>query len=828
MARLSFPLVLAAIAAAVPAQTTTLDDPASPIAVGFDHNGGRLTVTWKADGFRWKNPSVNSGDAISVVTVTQPDPRHLTAAITHATSGASLALAMELVPATGELRVTLSGSGAVVTNGVSYPYAFHPVGQGSAGFAVLPFDGGYVLPATQVSYTAKFNPLANRRMEWFGGVDSGNQRGWLGIAETNADFELRTATGTHEGSTVIGGVPRWIPSNGNPARAPNLLSYDRVLSFQFVPSGGYVALAKRFRSFAAAQGWVKTLAQKNAEDPQRKTDRLIGAPVIYLWGDGRDDAMLDDLYNAGLRKAVVQVSVNHLDQGAAFPNAAHANGSGWMNAARTKGFLPGFYDIYAGLRVGGSTPTYDGTRYLWPTAQAAAWAYYDAAGNPDVSTMGGISLYSISAQKQAEFAIGTRLPAHLVQFGIDAYFFDTTCAGPLREDYDTANGHFATRSIDRDNRLALLAAAYANPTRRLVTGTEQGRSWAVPVLHWGEGKFWLGESGNLAPSDSGAWNDVAYPGIMVDVVDPTLLATNKLGPLLSHGWQVPLWELVFHDCMVDTVHWSRPHNKFLYAWDHADRWALLRGQAPLLDLTRNGTQGSATRTPNTRTDVFQNLWSSRWSTMSSRYVQTFQTACAFHERVGYLEMIDHAWLVADRSVMASEFSNDDGVTGHGIAVHFGVFDGAHGVTGPPWSGVRRGQPLNLSAGSFATYSWGGSVDLGSGLAGSQGIPVHTASGSLVAGANTVLAVTGAPASAPLALVLGFTDPRLPLLGGTLVPATDIVVFGVADAQGRRSESFAWPAGLPGGSSYYTQFLVLDAGASQGVAFSNARRLTTAP
>jgi len=726
----------------------TLDDAASPISVAFDSNGGRLTVTQKDGPFTWKNTTTGGGDAVSIGVVTQPDATHLSAALTHTSSGAALTLSLELVPATGELRLTLSGANASIGgNGIKYPYAFHAVGQSNTGLAVLPFDSGYVLPESQTSYTSKFTPfLANRGMGWFGGTDRDEARGWIGIFESYADVELHTVTGVHEGASVIGGVPKWISSNGSATPTLPLLAYDRTTSFRFVSSGGYVALAKRFRAWAAAQGWVKTLAQKNAEDPERKTDRLIGAPVLYLWGDGRSTAMLSELDNAGLRKAVVQLSVNHLDEQRQFPNAADPDGDGWMLAARARGFLPGFYDIYAGLRVGGAVPFYDGTSYLWPTSQAAAWAYYDAAGNPDANTSGSTTMYSIAARKQAEFCAATRLPAHIAQFGVDAYFFDTTCAGPAREDYDTNNGHFATRSMDIQSRVALLDTAYSNGVKRLVTGTEQGRSWAVAVIHWGEGKFWLGETGNLSPSDSGAWNDTSYPQVMVDVVDPTALATNKLGPLLSHGWQAPLWELVFHDCMVTTTHWSRAHNKFLYAWDQADRWALLRGQAPLLNLTYQGAQGLASRTPNTLTDALGNTWSSRWSTMRARFEQTFATVCAWHEQVGYLELIDHAWLASDRSVQKSEFSADGGASGRGIVVNFGNYDGAFGVTGAAWSGTLRGIALTVPAADYRTYAWGPPVAYCTAGTSTHGcVPSITATGTPSASATSgfTLAVAGA-------------------------------------------------------------------------------------
>lgn len=689
----------------VQAASFTLDDAVSPVRVVYESTDGRLTVTQKSDGLVWKNPVSGGGDVMTGGAVTQSDATHLNAALTHS-SGAAMTVALELLPVTGDLVMTLSGSSVVLPEaGVRYPYAFHAVGQAGSGFAVLPFDSGYAVLESETAYASKLNRLSNRRMEWFGGTDSSNVRGWIGILESHPDMKLGAVTGTHDGVSVLGGVPMWLGSNGNPSRTPNLLSYDRVVRFRFLASGGYVALAKQFRDWAATQGWVKTLAEKNAEDPQHKTDQLIGAPVIYLWGDGRDGGLIDELHAAGLRKAVLQISVNQLDQNKNFPNTAHANGNGWMNAVKAKGFLPGFYDIYQGMKLGGSSPAFDGTVYLWPTAQANAWARIDSTGAALIQVQGPQTLYEMAMQRQVSFAAGTRMPAHLSQFGVDAYFFDTTCASSLEEDYDSVNGHFATRTMDLANRVALLDTAFANPTKRLITGTEQGRSWAVPVLHWGEGKFWLGEPGNLANGDSGAFNNSSYPEIMVDVVDPTALATNKLGPMLFHGWQVPLWDLVFHDCMVNTVHWSLPHNKFLYAWDQADRWALLRGQPALLDMTRSGAQGTASRVPNSLTDTFGTIWSTRWSTMSARFTQTFTTVCDWAEKVGYLEMTGHASLTTDRSVQKSEFSSDGGFSGQGIVVNFGNYNGAFGVSGPTWSGSQRATALSVPVADYRTYIW---------------------------------------------------------------------------------------------------------------------------
>lgn len=687
----------------------TLDASNSPITVVFSTGGGRLTVTNKADGFAWKHPESGGGDGFTVGTVTQVNNLVLSASGIMST-GTALTVTLELFPTNGDLRVTLSGSNSTLRSwGMMWPYAFYPVGQSNSGFAVLPVDTGYVVPCTLTNWDANsnLNYYAWRRNEWLGGTDRDNEHGWIGIAETHADYVLYTRTATFEGCSVIGGVTRWLASGDNPARDPNLLSYDRTLRYRFFTSGGYVKLAKHFREYAKAQGWVKTLAQKNEEDPEHKVDKLVGAPVLYLWGDGRSTSLLDALTHAGLTNALIQLDINHTDHNQKWPNAVYADTNTWMKEVRNRGFLPGIFDNYYYRRTNGvPVSPYDGWYYLWPdTNVCRQWAYHNSATNP-VSNDNG---YNISMQKQADFARNTRVPAHLTLFDMDACFFDQIGNDVLYEDYGEAYGHSGGRRADLSNRVDMLSAGYTNASRRLIVGTEQGRSWTVPVSHWSEGRFWLGETGiqasNLVYEDSGTWDDNSYPNCKADVVDPTKLVTNKLCAILTDGHQAPLWDLVFHDCIVAPVHWSRSHNKFMYVWDHADLWALLRGQAPLLNMVESGVQGVATRVPNYLTNAFGEVWSTRWTVMSNRYVQTFTSVCPWQAKVMYMEMTDHQWLKPDRSVQLTEFSDNGGRSGHGIVVNLGLYDGAYGVTNESWTGTVRNAALTVPVKGYQTYSW---------------------------------------------------------------------------------------------------------------------------
>ena len=53
----------------------------------------------------------------------------------------------------------------------------------------------------------------------------------------------------------------------------------------------------------------------------------------------------------------------------------------------------------------------------------------------------------------------------------------------------------------------------------------------------------------------------------------------------------------------------------------------------------------------------------------------------------------------------SEFSDDDGISGSGIVVNFGTYDGAFSVTGTPWSGTQRETELTVPVADYRTYTW---------------------------------------------------------------------------------------------------------------------------
>jgi len=119
------------------------------------------------------------------------------------------------------------------------------------------------------------------------------------------------------------------------------------------------------------------------------------------------------------------------------------------------------------------------------------------------------------------------------------------------------------------------------------------------------------------------------------------------------------------------------------------------------------------------------------------------------------------------------------------------------------------------------------TDLGGALAGVAGEPSLAGSGTLVGGTPVALDLADAAPLAATSLVVGTGLLQAPFKGGTLVPAPDLVLGGLAtDATGALTLASTWPAGLPAGTSVVFQGWITDAAAPKGLSASNGLCATT--
>jgi hypothetical protein len=111
----------------------------------------------------------------------------------------------------------------------------------------------------------------------------------------------------------------------------------------------------------------------------------------------------------------------------------------------------------------------------------------------------------------------------------------------------------------------------------------------------------------------------------------------------GHTYRLPLWELVYHDCVVAQWYWGDYNNKLPKLWDRRDLWNALYGTPPMFMFDRK-----------------------TWEANKDRFVKSYQTAEPVARATGYSEMLSHEWLTPDHAVQRTRFAN--GVT---VTVNFG-------------------------------------------------------------------------------------------------------------------------------------------------------------
>ena len=116
---------------------------------------------------------------------------------------------------------------------------------------------------------------------------------------------------------------------------------------------------------------------------------------------------------------------------------------------------------------------------------------------------------------------------------------------------------------------------------------------------------------------------------------------------MGHKYRLPLWEPVYHDCVIAQWYWGGYNNKLPALWDKRDLFNILYGTPPMFMFNR---------------DI--------WEKNRERFVQSYKDICPLVRMVGYSEMTDHRFLTPDRGVQQTIFANGTEVT-----VNFG--DKAH-------------------------------------------------------------------------------------------------------------------------------------------------------
>jgi Glycosyl hydrolases related to GH101 family, GH129/Carbohydrate binding domain len=435
-------------------------------------------------------------------------------------------------------------------------------------------------------------------MPWNGVYNPKSGSGLIEIIETPNDADVFY---TDEGG-LLSFQPRWEATR-------QTFGYTRKVRISLIDQGGYVAMAKRYRSYAQKHGLFKTLKAKRAENPN--VDRLIGAVNVWNW----------DMDKVSLCSELKRLGFDHV--------LWSGDGNAQQIQAITQfGYLPGRYDIYQDVWDPKNSLSWQNTEgwphdlVLEPSGEwMKGWSHPDKQSDGSIKWYQGGVISSGAGLQRAK----RKIPLDLAKIPYQARFIDTTTAAPFREDYNPL--HPLSRSDDRANKMALLD--FCSKDMKLVTGTETGIDPSVPFVHYYEGMMSLGP---FRLPDSGTF--------MMEYRKPTPeFLKYQVGP----EFRLPIWELVYHDCTVAQWYWGDASNKVPEVWDQRDLLNILYGTPPLLMFDKE-----------------------RWAHDKQRMRQTYQNVCRWVRKIGYDEMLSHTDVTPDHLVQRTTWSS-----GRNVTVNFG-------------------------------------------------------------------------------------------------------------------------------------------------------------
>ena len=422
------------------------------------------------------------------------------------------------------------------------------------------------------------------------------------IIETPDDAAI--AINRQDGKLCI--APEWHSQKGQ-------FGYARRLRYVFFEDGGHVAMCKRYRKYAQENGLLKTLEEKRQENPD--VDLLVGAVNIWCW-DRDALSFVQEMKSVGIDR----ILWSHRRQ----PDVIKA-----MNDMN--GVLSSRYDIYQDVMDPAVFPQLRGVHPDWPTE---AWPDDLMLDENDQwrkgwrvrGKDGNMYPCGVLCDKQAPEYARQRIREELKEHPYKSRFIDTTTASSWRECYHP--DHPMTRSESRHWKMELLRVI--SEEMELVTGSETGHEAAVPYVHYFEGMLSLGP---YRVPDAGrdmmrAWDEV-----------PDRVAKFQMG----QAYRLPLWELVYHDCVVSQWYWGDYNNKLPSLWDKRDLFNILYGTPPMFMFNRE-----------------------IWDNNKERFAKSYKDVCTVARMVGYSEMTHHRFLTPDRDVQQTEFAN-----GAVITVNFG-------------------------------------------------------------------------------------------------------------------------------------------------------------
>ncbi|HPA21265.1 MAG TPA: glycoside hydrolase [Verrucomicrobiae bacterium] len=468
--------------------------------------------------------------------------------------------------------------------------------------AVADYGNGHLYPLDTKPFPRKSFGGDRLDLPWVGLCDLDTGRACLLLLETSDDssITMQEFPGAN-GRTIVAPQVTWRPQKGS-------WGYARAVRYHFEPRGGYVALCKRYRKYAAEHGLLVPFTEKLKKTPN--LPRLFGAPDV--WGNA-SLAFAREAKAAGVEKMLIHGRP-----------ATPAD----MRSINELGYLTSEYDNYTDI-----LPTEDGkissNRAILPDQavlksdgqRMTAWLTWDKK----TQYMKRCPMLWVDAAKNTADKV-------LAEWPFIGRFIDVTTAESMYECFDEK--HPMTKTQKRECGPALHRVFR---DRGLVMGGEHGIWWCPQVVDYIEGMM----SGGNASWPAGhlihpKTKDQEFEGAGRKL-------TTKWADYerwgIGHEWRAPLWELVFHDCIVSTWYWGDASDWLLDAAPEItpkkDAYNILYGTIPLLWANAGGS----------------------WMKDRAVFLRTYRNTCKLHEAIATAELLSHEFVTPDHAVQRTRFAD---------------------------------------------------------------------------------------------------------------------------------------------------------------------------
>ena len=513
--------------------------------------------------------------------------------------------------------IPLNEQGLTVT-GVTWPAAIAFDRDDSHDVTLITHEQGVMIPNTwptavstkDITFDGRFE-TAGGYMPWFAQLRA-DGHGYIAICETpwNAGYGI-----DHPSNGPYTHINTWFePSLGT-------MNYRRVVRYQFLDHADHTAVCKAYRSYVNERGRLRTLVEKAARNPSVRD--LIGRSWVHVgiktkvqpdsfYYDKDHPEKNDSLVTFAQREKQMRTLHSmgagrlymHLD-GWAQPGYDNAHPD-YLPACQEAGGWEGMKSLVDACHEQGDIfGTHDQYRDYYFTAQT-----FDANN--------AIRLADGTMPEHARWAGGhqTYLCAELAPDYVRRNFAEIAAHGIKLDcaylDVFTCNEGDECRMTRRecfDRRAECFEYLLSHG---ILSSSEEVSDWAVPSLIFC----------HYAPYDF------------------QMRSPNEP----RQGVPVPLYNLVYHDCVIEPWMMERVVNG-----DDYMLYALLNGGAPYLirDAAYIGVDGDMDDEQRARTE---------------NDIERCHTVAAFHERVGMQELVRHEFVDDDPLVQRSVFADGTAVT----------------------------------------------------------------------------------------------------------------------------------------------------------------------